>query len=72
VTSWLRERATDQLGIVHGVVAGGWSLLTTRCGVRGQWVDRDFVATAEAMTWNGFDPKPDVTCMACLVKEARR
>jgi hypothetical protein len=72
VTSSLRERATDQLGVVHGIVAGGWSLLTTQCGVRGQWVDRDFVATAEAMVWDALSPTPDVTCMTCMVKGARR
>lgn len=72
MTSSPRERATDRLGVVHRVVAGGFSLLTTECGTRGQWEDRDYVTTAEPMVWDGFDPTPDVTCMACLVKEARR
>lgn len=71
MTQTLRERATDQLGVVHEVVVCGWSLLTTRCSMRGQWEDRDFVANVDAMTWNGFDPRPDITCMVCLVREAR-
>lgn len=71
-TSPLREHATDRSGIVHRVRASGFSLLTTECKMRGQWEDRDYVAAAEPMAWDSFDPKPDVTCMACLVKEARR
>lgn len=67
----LRERATDKRGIVHEVAAYGWSLLTTRCLIQGQWADRDFATNAEVMTWDGFDPTPEITCMACLVRKGR-
>lgn len=67
----LRERATDQRGIVHHVTDLG-SLLTTACGVPGRWEDKNFSTNYAPMVWDGFDPKPDITCMACLVREARR
>lgn len=71
MTSLLRERATDRLGIVHEVAACGWSRLTTRCLIQGQWDDRDFARAAQVMIWNESDPMPDVTCMACLVTKGR-
>jgi hypothetical protein len=73
MTSPLRERATDRLGVVHEVVDVSWSLIETRCGVKSKWQDRVAgLFITNAMTWDGFDPTPDVTCMACLVREARK
>lgn len=67
----LRQRATDQFGVVHEIIVGGWSLLTTACLIIGQWEDRDYLADYATMTWNGFDPMPDITCMSCLVHKGR-
>jgi hypothetical protein len=73
VTSPLRERATDHLGVVHEITNTTWSLIETRCGVRSRWRDRVVgLFSNNVMTWDGFDPTPDVTCMACMVKGARR
>lgn len=73
MTSPLRERATDRLGVVHEVVDASWSLIKTRCGVLSKWQDREAgLFITNVMTWDGFDPMPDVTCMACLVREARK
>lgn len=54
--------------------ATSWrALLTTVCRAIAQWEDRDYPGYHNAtMTWDGFDPMPDVTCMVCLVKGARR
>ncbi len=73
MTSPLRERATDRLGVVHEVTDMSWSLLETRCGIKSRWDDRVWRRFSNnVMTWDGYDPKPDVTCMVCLVKAARR
>lgn len=73
MTSSLRERATDRLGVVHEIVDTTWNVLETRCGVKSRWQDRvPGLFSVNVMTWDGFDPMPDVTCMACLVKGARR
>lgn len=72
MTQTLRKRATDRHGVVHEVTATAWNLLEARCGIKSRWQDRVRGSFSDnVMTWDGFDPIPDVTCMACLVAEAR-
>lgn len=73
MTQALRVRATDKHGVVHEVIETLWFLMETRCGVRSWWRDRIASPFSDnVMTWDGFDPTPNTTCMACLVKETRR
>ncbi len=72
MTPPLRERATDRHGVVHEVIRSAWSLLTTACQVFGHWEDRDHISNYTVMTWDALNPMADVTCITCLVKEARR
>lgn len=70
--SSLRKRATDPLGVVHEVASVSWSLVETRCGIIARWQDRVSVLfNRSTMAWDGFDPTPEITCMACMVKGAR-
>lgn len=75
MASPLRERETDHLGVVHQVTGITWSRVDTQCGIKSEWRDRAmglFTHTYAKMDWDGFDPKPAVTCMACLVKDAQK
>lgn len=68
-----RERATDRLGIVHSLHEASFAFLETACRIKSRWSDKfPKPFSHNVMTWDGFDPLPDVTCMACLVIEARR
>ena len=73
MTSALRKRAADQFGIVHQVVyvieVSNLIGIDTACGIRSKWIDRINKPDKNAMTHVERD---DVTCMACLVKGARR
>lgn len=67
----LRVRATDRFGIVHAVV-DGWINVDTRCEIESKWDGRVVDKfNHNVWTWSGLDPLPDVTCMTCLVLEAR-